>query len=66
MKFQIRQLLTSSLLFTVFPAMNVSAAVRYVDVNSASNTPPYASWATAATNIPDAVDVCGGRRDRRD
>ncbi len=34
---------------------NLSAATRYVSLETTNPTPPYATWATAATNIQDAV-----------
>lgn len=46
--------LSLALLFAL--AVPVFAATRYVDLNSPSPMPPYSSWATAATNIQDAVD----------
>jgi len=43
--------------FVLLTAITSRAAVLYVDVNSASPTPPYSSWATAAATIQDAVDA---------
>jgi len=51
------QIARSFLLLLALPTCCASAATRYVWQGSPSPTPPYDSWATAATVIQDAVDA---------
>ena len=47
----------ASLIIALLAGWTASAATRYVWLDSPSPTPPFDSWAQAATNIQDAVDA---------
>ena len=56
MRIRCLQLISAALLVSLRPA---PAATLYVNLNNPTPAPPFSSWATAATNIQDAVDAAG-------
>ena len=47
----------STLILIYFASQKILADTYYVDLNNPTPSPPYMSWADAAHNIQNAVDV---------